>query len=106
MENDCKKLINELKEISLLLKNIDENLSGLKDLFRLKGIREDPHNNEVADKVLSVKETSKVLGISRSTLYLINKNSDFPLAVKLTDRRTGYLYSEIIQYIKLIKGKS
>ncbi len=106
MEGEHKQLIDELKGISHLLKSIDGNISKFKELIKLSEVRQGPQNNGVEDKVLSVKETSKVLGISRSTLYLINKNSDFPLAVKLTDRRTGYLYSEIIQYIKLIKGKS
>ena len=105
MESEQKQLMKELSKIRHILENLDGNLSDLNQILKLKGGSQDIKSDGDEDRVLSVKETSKILGISRSTLYVINKKPDFPSAINLTDRRTGYLHSEIMQYISLIRGK-
>jgi len=106
MESEQKQLMNELTKIRHLLESLDGSLSDLNQMFKLKDVSQGIQSNRDEDRILSVKETSKILGISNSTLYIINKKSDFPSAINLTDRRTGYLHSEIMQYISLIRGKS
>ncbi len=105
MGSEQKQIMNELTKIRHLLESLDESLSDLNKISRLKEASQDIHGNGDEDRILSVKETSKILGISNSTLYIINKKPDFPSAINLTDRRTGYLHSEIMQYISLIRGK-
>ena len=50
-------------------------------------------------KILSLKETARVLTISRSTMYLLIKNKKIN-TIKLTDKRVGVMQSEIDRYLE------
>lgn len=50
-------------------------------------------------RILSIKETSERVGLSRSSLYLLMKSGDFPEKVQITQARIGFLEHEISEWI-------
>ena len=50
-------------------------------------------------KILSLKETAKMLTISRSTMYLLIKNKKISV-IKITEKRVGVMESEIDKYLE------
>ena len=49
---------------------------------------------------LTIKEVSKLIGLSVSTINRLVKNGDFPLKVKLSPRRKVFMKNEIDEWIK------
>ncbi len=66
MDREYEQLINELKKLGQILKSIDYKISDLKGIERLEVSREEPLVVKGLDRILSVKETAKVLGVSCS----------------------------------------
>ncbi len=63
--------------------------------------------NEVLDWVLPPKDAAQLLGISLTTLWRIsNLEPSFPPKVQISERRTGWMYSDLIVYIesKTLRG--
>ena len=54
---------------------------------------------------LNIKEVSKLLGISVSTINRLIKNGDFPKKIKLSPRRIVFMKSEITQWMEIKKSK-
>ena len=52
------------------------------------------------DRILSPREAWRTAGISRSTMYRLEKDGRFPRRLQVSDGRTGYLASELEAWIK------
>jgi len=50
-------------------------------------------------KVLSIDETAEYCGISKSTINRLREVDDFPLPIKLSERRIGFKPEELDQWI-------
>jgi prophage regulatory protein len=59
-----------------------------------------PLEQERMPLILRRKQVLTLLSISASTLYLQQKSGRFPLPVKLSDRATGWLTSDIQSWLK------
>ena len=51
------------------------------------------------DRILSVGEVTKLLGVSDTTLWRIVKAGDFPVKLKISQRRVGWLKSEVLDWL-------
>ena len=49
---------------------------------------------------LTIKEVSKLLGISVSTINRLIKKGDFPQKIKISPKRMIFIKSEIYEWIK------
>ncbi len=59
------------------------------------------------DRVVPPKEAAYMLGISRSTLFVLAaEDSEFPPRIQITERRCGWRYSDLLHYIeaRTLKG--
>lgn len=52
------------------------------------------------DRILRPVELARVLGVSRSTVYDLELRPDFPRRVRLSDRVSGWLWSEVRAWLK------
>ena len=52
------------------------------------------------EKILKLKQVIEIVGISRSTLYGMVQSGDFPKQLKLSTRSSGWLQSEVKNWIE------
>ena len=52
------------------------------------------------DRILSPREAWKTAGVSRSTMYRLEKEGRFPSRLHVSIGRTGYLASELDAWLK------
>ncbi len=57
-------------------------------------------NNQENRPILTIKETSDLIGISVSTINRLIKQGKFPQKRKLSTKRIGFLRYEIYQWIE------
>lgn len=62
-------------------------------------------DDDELDRVIPPLIAAKILGVSLSTLNQIKQDEDFPDRVQLTERRYGWLYSELMDFLKQRKVK-
>jgi prophage regulatory protein len=58
-----------------------------------------PLRNFAMQKIIRLPEAIKKTGLSRSTIYSLVKQGDFPKQIKLTPRTMGFLESEVDQWL-------
>ncbi len=56
------------------------------------------------DRAMRMPETVKKTGLSRATLYRLAKAKQFPSIVKLSERASGFIESEVNEWLKTRKG--
>ena len=52
------------------------------------------------EKILKLKEVTNIVGLSRSSVYTLVQRGDFPQPIKISVRSSGWLRSEIDQWIE------
>lgn len=52
------------------------------------------------DRVLRIDEVSELVGLSRTTIYRLMLSGDFPKNFKLGERSSGWLLSQINQWLQ------
>lgn len=52
------------------------------------------------DKILTAREVCELLTIGNTTLYNMISNGEFPPPYQLCKRRSGWLYSDVIAWLK------
>jgi len=50
-------------------------------------------------KVLKINEVIELTSLPRSTIYFLIKKRKFPKPIRLSDRRVGWLYKDILEWI-------
>lgn len=50
-------------------------------------------------QILSIKEACKRVGLSRTTVWQLSRQGEFPGLIQITTKRKGYLESEIQEWI-------
>jgi len=50
--------------------------------------------------ILSAKEVTKKTGLSRTTIWRLERKGEFPLRVALSNRRVGWKEDEIIKWLQ------
>lgn len=50
--------------------------------------------------VLRLDDVKKITGLSRSTIYDLQKIGDFPPAIKLSERSVGWLQNEVTDWLQ------
>ena len=53
------------------------------------------------NKILRLPQVKKIVGLSRSTIYLRMNQGTFPKAISLGERAVGWLESDVNEWIKL-----
>ena len=56
-------------------------------------------------RLLTINETMQLLGMKRSTFYLVKKRPDFPKPIKI-GRMTRFKLSDILEWIEKKKKES
>lgn len=51
-------------------------------------------------EILSIKQTCQRIGVSRTTLWQLTRDGGFPRPVEITDKRRGYVASEVEAWIR------
>jgi len=51
-------------------------------------------------KILSAKEVVKKIGLSRTTIWRLERNGEFPLRIALSTNRVGWKENEIIAWLE------
>lgn len=51
-------------------------------------------------EILSIKQTCQRIGVSRTTLWQLTRGGTFPRPVEITDKRRGYVASEVDAWIR------
>ena len=51
-------------------------------------------------KVLKINEVVELTSIPRSSIYFLIKKGKFPKPLRLSDRRIGWLYEDIINWLR------
>lgn len=54
----------------------------------------------VNESILTVNEVTKITTLSRSTIYRMIKNHEFPRCIYVSKNRSGFLASEINDWIR------
>jgi len=54
-------------------------------------------------KILRAKELCEILSISKTTLWRLERSGVLPASIRYSKRTTGWLESEIIEYIEKCK---
>ena len=63
-------------------------------------------SNDLSERVIPPKEAAYMLGISRSTLFVLaSEDTTFPPRIRITERRGGWLKSDLDKYIEAKKEK-
>jgi prophage regulatory protein len=57
-------------------------------------------SRDLGQRVISLAEVMAKTGMSKSTIYALVSQGAFPSQIKLTDRKSGWLLSEIDQWIE------
>jgi len=52
------------------------------------------------DRFIKERECLKITGLSRTTRWRLEKNGQFPKRYKISNRLTGYKYSEIMLWLE------
>ena len=52
------------------------------------------------DRLMGITEVAMVTGLSRSTIYRLIANNEFPLPVSISSRRVGWRESAVIAWIE------
>lgn len=52
------------------------------------------------DKLITLKECSRVFGVGRTTCYQMRLRADFPVAVNVTATRQRYWRSEVLVWLE------
>jgi prophage regulatory protein len=60
-----------------------------------------PHSSGhmAVDSILRLPQVVAKTGLSRSTLYVLQKHNEFPKAIQLGGRAVGWLNSEVSQWL-------
>jgi prophage regulatory protein len=53
------------------------------------------------DRLMRITEVAMVTGISRSTIYRLIANNEFPLPVSISSRRVGWRESAVKAWIEM-----
>jgi prophage regulatory protein len=63
--------------------------------------------NPAATRIIGLREVLSRTSMSRSTVYLLQKNGEFPKSVSITERRVGFVESEIDDWLnaKIASGR-
>lgn len=51
-------------------------------------------------RIIRPKELSKITGLSRTTLWRLERRKEFPARRRLSSGSVGYLESEVLQWIQ------
>ena len=52
------------------------------------------------DRMLNVRQVTEISGLSRTTLWRLEKGGDFPRRKQLSPRRVGWLESEVAIWLE------
>jgi predicted DNA-binding transcriptional regulator AlpA len=66
-------------------------------------------NHKMSHRVLPPKEAAFMLGVSKTTLWaMASEDSGFPPRIQMTERRCGWRYKDLVEYIdsKAVNGVS
>jgi len=55
-------------------------------------------------KVLKINEVVELTSLPRSTVYFLIKKRKFPKPIRLSDRRVGWLYRDIVEWLNKKKS--
>jgi|HubBroStandDraft_4_1064222.scaffolds.fasta_scaffold925965_1 prophage regulatory protein len=55
---------------------------------------------KLSDEVLRSPDPERLIGVHRSTLWRWEREGDFPKRIKLGGRASGYLRSEVEQWLR------
>jgi prophage regulatory protein len=58
------------------------------------------HHDINLDRVLSLREVEALVGLRKTAIYGSIKENDFPAPIKLTRRKSGWLYVEVQHWLK------
>ena len=56
-------------------------------------------------KVLKINEVVELTSLPRSTVYFLIKKGKFPKPIRLSDRRVGWLYVDIVNWLNKKKSE-
>lgn len=56
--------------------------------------------NQPTTRVISLREVLSRTSMSRSAVYALQKQGEFPKSVSITERRVGFVESEIEDWLK------
>lgn len=51
------------------------------------------------DRIIKLSELKDIVGLGRSTIYRMSSEGKFPKPIKLSERSSGWLQSEVEQWI-------
>ena len=52
------------------------------------------------DRMLNIKQVTDISGLSRTTLWRLEKSGDFPRRRQLSPRRVGWVESEVLIWLE------
>jgi len=54
----------------------------------------------MADRILRAEEVSKIVGLNKRTILMMENDGVFPRRIKLNKRAVGWRYNDIMRWIK------
>lgn len=58
------------------------------------------------DRILRLPEVMRCVGLSRGSIYFLMGNDEFPKSIKIKDRATGWVESEVEKWIEDVIKKN
>lgn len=58
------------------------------------------YSDDVQPRFIRRTEVQKITGLGASSIYQLQRDGDFPLAVQLSERRVAWIESEIQEWVK------
>lgn len=97
--DELQHLVRQIDSIKELIKSNDvqqENYEQIKELVQ----NETPSLRPTSpNDLIRREEVIKMVGLSRSTIYTLMKNSEFPLSIKLSERSVAWRRGDIQSWI-------
>jgi prophage regulatory protein len=56
---------------------------------------------DVSERILRMTEVKKIIGLSRSSIYLMMKKGQFPAQVKIGKRAVGWFSSRVFSWVEM-----
>ena len=63
----------------------------------------EPKNINTPDRIIDIKEVQRLTNLSRTSIWRLERTGKFCARVQLTGSRVGWRYSDVQEWIKLLK---
>jgi len=97
--DELQHLVRQIDSIKKLIKSNDAQQPNYEQIIELVQNEKPSLRPTSPNDLIRREEVINMVGLSRSTIYTLMKNSEFPLSIKLSERSVAWLRRDIQNWI-------